>query len=160
MYTIYRKRALRIIGGIWTLAALVATPTFVDYAVYLVPVTSSHGGNTTEMTSQLSCMPKSHVFDSVNAVIILCASYVIPQTLIFSRYYRLVAFIVRQGHQSGAGLTSSFVSNNRKRIVKMLIIIAVLFSIAWLPYFVLLVEAVSVLSPPVVPVVTGEVGHG
>ena len=149
MYTIYRKRALAIVGGIWTLAALVATPTFVDYAVYLVPVTSDghggHDGNTSEMTSQLSCMPKSHVFDSVNAVIILCASYVIPQAIIFSRYYRLVAFIVRQGAQSGGVLTSSFVSSNRKRIVKMLIIIAVLFSIAWLPYFVLLVEAVSVL---------------
>ena len=142
-HTIYRKRALQIIGGIWILSAVVATPTFVDYSVHLEPMTSQYVGNTTAVTSQMVCMPKSNVFDKVNGVFILFASYMIPQVFIFCRYYRLVTFIKRQAHQTTGGLTSSFVSHNRKRIIKMLVFIAVLFSFAWLPYFVLLVGAVS-----------------
>ena len=47
--------------------------------------------------------------------------------------------------KSFCGLMSSFVSHKRTRIIKMLIIIAVLFSFAWLPYYVLFVGAVSFL---------------
>ena len=142
-HTINRKRALEIISGIWILSALVATPTFIDYSVRLEPMTSQDVGNTTAVTSHMLCEPRSDVFDKVNGVFILCASYMMPQAFIFSRYYRLVTFIVRQGHQTTGGMTSSFVMHNRTRIIKMLIIIAVLFSFAWLPYFVLLVGAVS-----------------
>ena len=141
--TIYRKRALQIIGGIWILSAVVATPTFVDYSVHLEPMTSQYVGKTTAVTSQMVCMPKSNVFEKVNGVFILFASYMIPQVFIFCRYYRLVTFIKRQAHQTTGGMTLSFVSHNRKRIIKMLVFIAVLFSFAWLPYFVLLVGAVS-----------------
>ncbi|KAI0225789.1 hypothetical protein LSAT2_023459, partial [Lamellibrachia satsuma] len=81
----------------------------------------------------------------VNGVFILFTSYMIPQALVFSRYYRLATFIKRQGHHPPGGLTSSFVSKNRTKIIKMLIIIAVLFSLAWLPYFVLLVGAIKTL---------------
>ena len=142
--TINKKLALMIIGGIWTLAALVATPTFVDYNVQLAPIglTPHEDNNVTATTLQLQCMPQSDVFDKCNAVFILCASYIIPQTVIFCRYYGLVRFIVHHSHKSVGTLTSSFVSTNRKRIVKMLIIIAVFFSLAWFPYFVLLVDAV------------------
>ena len=143
MHTMHRKRALEIIGGIWILSALVATPTFLDYSVHLQPMTSQDVSNTTAVTSQMLCKPKSDVFNKLNGGFILCASYMIPQALIFSRYYRLVAFIARQGHQTTGGMTSSFVAHNRTKIIKMLVIIAVLFSFAWLPYFVLLVGAVS-----------------
>ena len=143
IHAIYRKTALQIIGGIWILSAVVATPTFVDYSVHLEPMTSQYVGNITVVTSQMVCRPKSNVFDKVNGVFILFASYMIPQAFIFSRYYRLVTFIKRQAQQTTGGLTSSFVSHNPKRIIKMLIIIAVLFSFVWLPYFVLLVGAVS-----------------
>ena len=142
-HTMYRKRALEIIGGICTLSALVATPTFVDYSVHLEPITSTDVSNTTAMTLQMLCKPKSDVFNMMNGGFILCASYMIPQALIFSRYYRLVTLIKRQAHQTPGGLTSPFVSHDRKRIIKMLFIIAVIFSFAWLPYFVLLVGAVS-----------------
>ena len=143
MHVIHRKRALEIIGGIWILSALVAMPTFVDYSVHLEPMTSQDVGNTTAVAPHMLCKSKSDVFDKVNGVFIICASYMMPQAFIFSRYCRLVTFIVRQGQEVTGGLTSSFVSHNRKRIIKMLIIIAVLFSFAWLPYFVLLVGAVS-----------------
>ncbi|KAI0240919.1 Neuropeptide FF receptor 1 [Lamellibrachia satsuma] len=139
MHAIYRKRALKIIGGIWALSALVATPTFVDYSIHPEPMTSQDVNNTTAVTSRILCKPKSDVFDKMNGFFILCSSYMIPQALIFSRYYRLITFIAQQGHQTTGGLSSSFVSHNRTRIIKMLIIIAVLFSFAWLPYFVLLV---------------------
>ena len=142
MHAIYRKRALKIIGGIWALSALVATPTFIDYSIHPEPMTSQYVNN---MTSRILCKPKSDVFDKMNGFFILCSSYMIPQALIFSRYYRLITFIKRQAHQTTGGLTSSFVSHNRKRIIKMLVIIAVLFSFAWLPYFVLLVGDVSSL---------------
>ncbi|KAI0240177.1 hypothetical protein LSAT2_009137, partial [Lamellibrachia satsuma] len=141
MHTIYRKRALKIIGGIWILSAVVATPTFFDYSVHPESNTSQDVGNTTAATPYMLCKPTSDVYDKVNGVFILCTSYMIPQALVFSRYYRLVTFIKRQGHHATGGLTSSFVSQNRTRIIKMLIIIAVLFSFAWLPYFVLLVSA-------------------
>ncbi|KAI0232681.1 hypothetical protein LSAT2_017018, partial [Lamellibrachia satsuma] len=139
MHSIYRKRALHIIGGIWTLSALVATPTFVVYSVHIESMTPQDVRNATAVTSHMICKPKSDVFDKMNGVFIVCTSYMIPQALIFSRYYRLVTFILRHGHQTTGGLTSSFVSHNRTRIIKMLVIIAVLFSFAWLPYFVLLV---------------------
>ena len=145
MHAIYRKRALKIIGGIWALSALVATPTFVDYSIHPEPMTSQYVNNTTALTSRILCKPKSDVFDKMNGFFILCSSYMTPQALIFSRYYRLITFIAQQGHQTTGGLSSSFVSHNRTRIIKMLIIIAVLFSFAWLPYFVLLVGDVSSL---------------
>ena len=145
MHAIYRKRALKIIGVIWALSALVATPTFIDYSIHPEPMTSQYVNNTTAVTSRILCKPKSDVFDKMNGFFILCSSYMIPQALIFSRYYRLITFIKRQAHQTTGGLTSSFVSHNRKRIIKMLVIIAVLFSFAWLPYFVLLVGDVSSL---------------
>ena len=113
------------------------------YSVHIESMTSQDVSNTTAVTSQMLCKPKSDVFDKMNGVFIVSASYVIPQALIFGRYYLLVTFIARQGHQTTGGLTSSFVSHNRTRIIKMLVIIAVLFSFAWLPYFVLLVGAVS-----------------
>ncbi|KAI0240178.1 Neuromedin-K receptor, partial [Lamellibrachia satsuma] len=141
VHTIYRKRALKIIGGIWILSSVVATPTFFDYSVHPGPMTSQDVGNTTAETSLMLCKPTYDIFDKVNGVFILCASYMIPQAFIFSRYCRLVTFIKRQGHQTPGGLTSSIVSQNRTRIIKMLIIIVVLFSFAWLPYFVLLVGA-------------------
>ena len=142
MHSIYRKRALHIIGGIWMLSALVATPTFVVYSVHIESMTPQDVRNATAVTSHMLCKPKSDVFDKMNGVFIVCTSYMIPQALIFSRYYRLVTFILRHGHQTIGGLTSSFVSHNRTRIIKMLVIIAVLFSFAWLPYFVLLVGTV------------------
>ena len=132
-----------ILASIWTLAFLVASPTYVDYSVMPVTTTSQDGDNATVATTALSCMPTSRQFDQGNAIFIIFVSYLIPQVLIISRYYRLVSFIVRQGRQTSGALTSSFVLNNRKRIVKMLIIIAALFSVAWLPYFVLLVMVVS-----------------
>ena len=143
MHTIYRKKALKIIGGIWILSAVVAAPTYFDYSIQPEPTTSNDFGNTTAVPPYMLCKPKYDVFDKVNGVFILCTSYLIPQALVFSRYYRLVTFIKRQGHHPPGGLTSSFVSQNRTRIIKMLIIIAVLFSFAWLPYFVILVSVVS-----------------
>ena len=142
-HTIYRKRALKIIGGIWMLSTLVATPTFFDYSVHSGPMTSQDIGNTTAVTSFMLCKPKYDVFDKVNGFFILCASYMIPQAFVFSRYYRLLTFIVQQGHQTTGGVLSSLVLHKRTRIIKMLIIIAVLFSFSWLPYFVLFVGAVS-----------------
>ena len=147
MHTIYRKKALKIIGGIWILSAVVATPTYFDYSVLHQTNTSQDVDNTTAVTPYMLCTPTSDVFDKVNGVFILFTSYMIPQALVFSRYYRLVTFIKRQGHHPPGGLTSSFVSKYRTKIIKMLIIIAVLFSLAWLPYFVLLVGAVSPCLP-------------
>ncbi|KAI0240920.1 hypothetical protein LSAT2_004821 [Lamellibrachia satsuma] len=62
-HTIYRKRALQIIGGMWILSAVVATPTFVDYSVHLEPMTPQYVSNTTAVTSQMVCRPNSNVFD-------------------------------------------------------------------------------------------------
>ena len=119
MHTIYSKMALKIIVGIWALSALVATPTFVEYSNHSEPMTSQDGGNTTAVTSRILCKPKSDIFDKMNGFFILCASYMIPQTFVFSRYYRLITFIARQGQQTTGGLTSSFVSHNRTRIIKI-----------------------------------------
>ena len=55
--------------------------------------------NTTAVTPYMLCKPKYDVFDKVNGFFILSASYMIPQALIFNRYYRLTS-IVRQGHQT------------------------------------------------------------
>ena len=145
MHTIYHKKALKIIGGIRILSALVATPTFFDYSVHPEPMTSQDVGSTTAVTPYMLCKPKYDVFDKVNGFFILSSSYMIPHARILNRYYRLLRFIVRQGHQTTGGLTSSFVSHNRTRIIKMLIIIAVLFSFAWLPYYILFVDAVIFL---------------
>ena len=105
MHTIYRKRALKIIGGIWILSALVAAPTLFDYSVNPQPMTSQNVGNTTAVTTLMLCKPNYDVFDKVNGFFILTASYMIPQGLIFNRYYHLITFIVRQGHQTTGGLT-------------------------------------------------------
>ena len=84
MHTIYRKKALKIIGGIWILSALVATPTFFDYSVHPEPMTSKDVGNTTAVTSYMLRKPKYDVLVKVNGLFILSASYMMPQAFIFN----------------------------------------------------------------------------
>ena len=79
MHAIDRKRASKIIGGIWALSTLVATPTFVDYSIHPEPMTSQDVNNTTAVTSRILCKHKSEVFDKMNGFFILCSSYMIPQ---------------------------------------------------------------------------------
>ncbi|KAI0230866.1 hypothetical protein LSAT2_018778 [Lamellibrachia satsuma] len=86
----YRKRALEIIGGIWTLSALVATPTFVDYSVHLEPITSTDVSNTTaKLTGQSSSAEAASGFVLIQLTLaVFSTSYNIVIYLIYNAEFR------------------------------------------------------------------------
>ena len=93
----------------------------------------------------------------MSIIIYPCKYLTLVQLFIFYRYAQLAHFLIKQ-KKSIVAVTSitderggvsqsyhkrgTFVSRNRYRIIKMLIIIAVLFSVSWAPYFSILLKAV------------------
>jgi len=137
-------------------------PSLVEYTVEKV-----HSDNSTHLECTSNGVPQT--FSVVYSFFLLFGAYIIPQIILYTHYGKLLCFVWQRGKivfpspnknqlrnvkidnlttrgaHSGNGVTlnTSAVSKNKMRIVKMLIIVATFFSLAWMPYFVLLVIEVS-----------------
>ena len=135
----------------WVIAIIAATPTAVEYDIY----SSVQGNETLIGCGSMNFLPT--YYGIVNGFFVLSVTYIIPIIVITTNYSRLVKFIWKKakvhpsadnevtngGRQknSGAGVVSQ-VSKSKVKLVKMLIILAVLFAASWMPYFILLIIAV------------------
>ncbi|XP_062614081.1 neuromedin-K receptor-like [Saccostrea cucullata] len=180
--------AKKLVVCVWILAAIVSTPSFVEYSVTTV-------GLKQNVTIE-SCGSTFHrTFSIFNGLCVLLLAYVIPLIIMWYNYVLIIRFVMkktssvtdtpsfplkrnRNNAQKGnseemalnttsnenvttnstskssssnretvettekRGLpNNSFLFAKRMKIIKMLIIVAVLFAICWLPYFVSLVIA-------------------
>ena len=91
------------------------------------------------------------LFSLCNGLFLLTVAYLIPTVLIWVQYGKLIRYIIeftkRQSH-TGKGDTRFVMFEKKVKIVKMLVIVAALFEVCWLPYFSLLIYAVSTFVLP------------
>lgn len=181
----------KLVVSMWVLAAIVATPSFVEYTVKTVTL---RGNVTAESCSSTFTTN----YSILNGLCVLLLAYVAPLIIMWYNYAIIIRFVMKKtssvndastfppsqiktdAHyeakkdQSNRATNSpvepetstsrletykttekknkpvqkSFLLANRIKIIQMLIIVAVLFAISWLPYFVSLLIAVSIISSP------------
>jgi hypothetical protein len=136
----------KIIPAIWIFGLVVSIPTLIEYRVNIVA--TKVGDNITK--ELLSCgsrhMPDS--FSVSNAIIVVMIAYMIPMVTMCKNYIQVARFLVNKGKQlqkSGNQIENMQRLRNRIKVVKLLIFVAVIFAVSWLPFFITLIYAVSVL---------------
>lgn len=142
------RQVFHLIPVIWIFSATMSIPTMVEYSV-------AERNNNETNTSHLSCT-NTHVprmFSLLNGISILFISYIIPLILIWFNYVKLALFVWKKSRQvtTTSGPRNVDPSRNqfvifkhRVKIVKMLILVAGLFAISWLPYFVSMITMVRI----------------
>ena len=130
----------------WTFALTISIPTLLEYSVLLVDKTTD---NIT--TTYLSCGSQtSRDLSLTNAIFVFMISYVVPVILIFKNYIQVALFVWKKGRRirDDSGGTTINMANfhlfkNRMKLVKLLVMVAVIFAVAWFPFFIMLLYAVS-----------------
>ena len=138
----YQKLVVTIII-IWTFSLAISVPTLLEYSVTVVH------GNTTQ--THLSCGSQTpRNFSLTNAIFVFIVSYAIPVILMLKNYLQVAVFVWRKGRRirdnsgiTGHALDSFHLFKHRIKFVKMLVLVAVIFTLSWFPFFVMLIYAVS-----------------
>ena len=142
----HRKLVVLIIL-IWMAATIIATPTLFEYSVFDKTIVLGSSGTRT-IKSCGSNIPRKLAL--LNAVFVLSVSYVIPVILLTTNYTQVAVYVWKKmkwikENLEPNGVNSSSVRLFRQRIrtVKLLVLVAVIFAISWLPFFGILFYAVS-----------------
>ncbi|KAL5019200.1 hypothetical protein ScPMuIL_004922 [Solemya velum] len=138
------RKVSQFISLIWLFSTLVSVPTMVEYSVAEIYDNERN-------SSYLSCtnIKVPRLFSLFNGISILCVSYIIPLIFMWFNYLKLAWFVWKKSKEvspTGLGNLNADTSNNpfvlfkhRVKIVKMLILVAGLFAVSWLPYFLSMV---------------------
>lgn len=140
------RRLAILIGFTWAFALLVSLPTLLEYTVTMV---HDHDKNTTTFLSCGSWV--SHRLSLANAIFVFIISYVIPVILMMKNYLQVALFVWRKGRRikdntdsSGPNLANFHLLTHRMKLVKLLVLVAVIFAVSWLPFYVTLLYAVGI----------------
>ena len=144
-HTSYRKLAI-VIFMIWMFAAGIATPTLFEYSVYEKDILVQNVTRTIK-----SCGSNiSRELALLNTIFVAFVSYVIPVILLSKNYTQVAIYVWNKGKWIRKNLQPNDVNSSairllrqRTRIVKLLILLAAIFAITWLPFFGILFYAVS-----------------
>ena len=132
----------------WFFALLVSIPTLMEYSVNTIQVGQ---GNVTK--DQLSCGSHrmSRAFSLWNAIFVAVVSYLIPVIMMFKNYIHVACFVLKKGRQvrdttrsSGRDMANLQRFRTRIKLVKLLVVVAVIFAASWLPFFIMLLYAVGI----------------
>ena len=140
------SKKLRILMPVlWIFAFAVSIPTLIEYSVNTILVTDGNGTKT-----QLSCGSQQtpRELSLANAIFVVVISYIVPVILLFNNYLQVALFVLRKGRQirdkPGPMDVASFQRFKlRIQLVKLLVVVAVIFAASWLPFFIMLLYAVS-----------------
>ena len=143
----FRKLVI-LIGFTWSFSFAISIPTLLEYSVRVVHVTK---GNAT--TEHLSCASQASAKLSLaNVLFVIIISYVVPVVLMFKNYLQVALFFWKRGRRindnsdnSVPNLGNYHLLTHRMKLVKLLVLVAVIFAVSWLPFFVTLLYAVSIL---------------
>lgn len=132
----------RIIPAIWILSVIVSVPSLIEYDVNNVTVTA---GNVTVDLLSCGSQHMSMIYSITNAIFLAFVSYIIPVILMFKNYFDVTVFVwdTSKSMTRGDGNNAFQLVKSRKKLVKLLIAVAVIFAVSWLPFFVMLLFAVS-----------------
>ena len=145
---ISNRKIIAVIVFIWAFAIAVSAPTFLEYSVQAIEIKL---GNTT--TSICSCTSQfSNELALGNSIFVLIVSYLIPVILMTKNYSQLAFYMWKRLKKIKANLQP--VGRNlkvrlflqRTRIIKLLVLVAAIFAVSWLPYFGILIYAVSSMT--------------
>ena len=144
----YRKFVVSI-GFIWTFSFAISIPTLLEYSIRVIHTTK---GN--QSTTHVSCASQaSERLSLSNALFVFMISYVIPVVLMLKNYLQVAVFVWKRGRRirdesenSVPNLGNFHLLTHRMKLVKLLVLVAVIFAVSWLPYFVTLLYAVSISS--------------
>ncbi|XP_071129348.1 neuropeptide Y receptor type 2-like [Mytilus edulis] len=134
-----------IIPSVWVIAFLAATPTIIEFQVVDQQTIED---NKTEIHQACNSDMVPRAFVIGNGIMLLFVTYIVPLVIILYNYSRIIYFVVQQTGSSTDQSTTAAVANStilkkKMKIIKMLIIVAVLFAVSWLPYFITLIIAKS-----------------
>ena len=142
----YRK-LVTLIGFIWSFSFTISIPTLLEYSVRVVHVTTGNQSST-----HVSCASQaSDKLSLSNALFVFMVSYIIPVILMLKNYLQVALFVWQRGRRivdnsdnSVPNLGNFHLLTHRMKLVKLLVLVAVIFAVSWLPYFVTLLYAVSI----------------
>ncbi|KAK2576236.1 hypothetical protein KPH14_005605 [Odynerus spinipes] len=127
-----KLRAKLIIVGIWLLSAALAAPMAVAYRVDMVQETTSSG----HMYEKPFCYNKNMSINSMLTyrALLTFLQYMMP-LMIISVLYARMARTLWGSRAPGNALDSRDATfmKNKKKVIKMLVIVVILFAIFWLP---------------------------
>ena len=146
---ISNRKIIAVIVFIWAFAIAVSAPTFLEYSVQAIDIKL---GNTT--TTICSCSSQfSNELALGNSILVLIVSYLIPVILMTKNYSQLAFYMwkrlkkIKANLQStGRNLKNIRLFMQRTRIIKLLVLVAAIFAVSWLPYFGILIYAVSSMT--------------
>lgn len=106
------------------------------------------------MTPHLCCASQmSYDYALSNAIFVIFFAYLVPVVLMFRNYLEIALFVWRKGRAIGNSLvpraynvTSFKLLKHRTKLVKLLVLVAMIFAMSWFPFFALLLYAVSIYS--------------
>ncbi|XP_005094654.1 neuropeptide FF receptor 2-like [Aplysia californica] len=130
--------ALKIIPAIWGLSFVFCIPTMYEYSAFQEPL--ENGTSITRCGSN----GVSWTYTVLNGVALVMLAYIVPLTLLLLNYGSILWFFHGRGvfghaHVTDAALVQAqALYKGRMNVVKMLILVALLFALSWLPYFALL----------------------
>ena len=138
----------KVIPALWLFGLLVSVPTLVEYRVNLIPIKVR---NVTRDGLSCDSNHMSFAYSVTNAAFVVNVSYVLPVVLMFVNYIQVALFVWQKSRQVGIarlrsrrGADSRQMFQTRIRIVKLLVVVASIFAASWLPFFVMVLYAVSV----------------
>ena len=133
--------------AIWAVALGVSAPSLFEYTVREIEAS----GNQTAETIMSCGSQFTETYSLVNAVFVFAMSYGIPVILLSKNYLNLAQFVWEKGkwirenlaEPSTVNSTSVRLFKQRTKIVKLLFVVAAIFIVSWLPFFIILIYAVS-----------------
>ena len=145
----YRKLVMSI-GFIWSFSFAISIPTLLEYSVQV----HMHVTERNQSTTHISCISQaSEKLSLSNALFVCIMSYVIPVVLMLKNYLQVAVFVWKRGRRikdesdnSVPNLGNFHLLTHRVKLVKLLVLVAVIFAVSWLPYFITLLYAVSIIS--------------
>ena len=143
---ITNRKIIAVTVLIWALAVVVSAPTFIEYTVQVIDIYSDNA-----TTSIRSCSSQfSTELALGNSIFVLIVSYLIPVILLTKNYLQLAVYMwdklkkIKMTLQpTGRNLKNIRLFMQRTRVIKLLVLVAAVFAVSWLPYFGILIYAVS-----------------
>ncbi|CAG5117668.1 unnamed protein product [Candidula unifasciata] len=140
-------QAVLVVPIIWLLSLIFCIPTIHEYTQYVEDT-----GNGT-LIIRCGSHGVSRTFSIINGIGILLLAYIVPLVILVVNYGSIVLFfrsrrLIGDVTESN-GLTTRALFEIRINVVKMLTLMSALFTVSWLPYFVLLIieELATRLTP-------------
>ncbi|XP_074600563.1 tachykinin-like peptides receptor 99D isoform X2 [Brevipalpus obovatus] len=123
-----KKSALMIIAFIWCVSLLLSVPTFIAWEVREVDV----DGNKTELFCDVIAIDPD-VWKIYNHIMV-ALQYFVPLFVISYAYIHMAIILGKVDATTATRNDSTRALQNKRRVIKMLMIVVALFAICWLPF--------------------------